>query len=228
MRLEIRTNLRFAGAEHDQFSVERNMGLIQGETYKLHRRFLAAGMFHFDYEDALQMALMKFTHAETKFNRQLGNRFSTYYVSAMRNLGNIHVDRHMNSLRASSIEELREVMNADADVYEVISSEVSGDPFDSLSRMEEAERKLRRLSVRGRFVVACLVDPPVELRKAYEAQRSHAALCRAQGEHMRVSKDIDLAFIARFYQISRGDVESIKEELRKTVEDASLWHHAGK
>lgn len=222
MQLATQVNPKFSGAGHDQLDIGQNMGLIRVEAYKLYKRLQAVGAFHVDFDDALQIASMKFVNAARGFNAALNNKFSTYYIAAMRNVGNNQVDSHVRSVRLSSVEELKEHLDPDGDVYEVIASEVH-DPFEALAQIEEAEEKLKNLSVLGRFVVACLVDPPAELRKAREEQRAAAELGRAEGRVTRVSSEIDLNFIIKFYQISRTDEERIKDQLRRTVGDARLW-----
>lgn len=207
---------------HDQFSIEKNTKLIHAIAGRTLKIFESIGIDYMEYDDVFQLALITFNHAASKFDRQSGNRFSTYYIAAMKNESKKVIHNHMRNVKTTSVEELSgEDGNS---IYDIIPSE-DATPEDVCEMKEHALEVISKLSVRARLVVRCLVRPRISLRKAFKEREDYAAECHKQGIRTSFPKELDVNFIAQYYGFSRRETDKIKEELRKAVGDNTLWHY---
>ena len=212
------------GDEHDMFDIEKNMKLIHKAASKMHRTLESFGIVDMMYEDVLQAAFMVFTRCAEMFDRESGNRFSTYFISAM----NIELakvaKKHTMSPKLVSVEALAGDEDGELSIYDISPSE-SATPDEAYERRQHAIQSLDKLSVRTRFVVACLVDPSPMLVRELNAKRAYAAKCIEQGIRTQTPSEIDVNLIALYYGFSRTAVTQIKDELRKVTGDPTLWRY---
>jgi RNA polymerase sigma factor (sigma-70 family) len=213
------------GAEHDQFSIEHNMKLIHSVAGKTLRILESVGIFYMECDDVVQLCLMTFSHAVEKFNRQSGNRFSTYYVSAMRNECLKIIDAQARAVKTTSLEEIASnEEDGDFSLYEIIPSE-DATPSEILEIQEDAFELVETLSLKARMVLKCLIKPGLRLVQEFEERKNYAERAHEEGIRTSFPKQIDVKLIAKYYGFSRTETEKIKEELRKAVGDNSLWHY---
>jgi hypothetical protein len=184
------------------------------------------------YEDVLQAALMVFTRCTEMFNKESGNRFSTYFISAM----NIELakvaKKHTMSPKLVSVEALSRssetpigyLDSGELSIYDISPSE-NATPDELYERRQHATKILDQLSVRTRFVVACLVDPSPMLIRELSAKKAYAAKCIEQGIRTQTPSEVDVNLIANYYGFSRTVTTQIKDELRKVTGDPTLWRY---
>jgi DNA-directed RNA polymerase specialized sigma subunit len=212
------------GDEHDMFDIEKNMKLIHKAAYKMHRTLESFGIVDMMYEDVLQAALMVFTRCTEMFNKESGYRFSTYFISAM----NIELakvaKKHTMSPKLVSVEALSDSDDGELSIYDISPSE-SATPDELYERRQHATKILDQLSVRTRFVVACLVDPSPMLIRELSAKKAYAAKCIEQGIRTQTPSEVDVNLIANYYGFSRTVTTQIKDELRKVTGDPTLWRY---
>lgn len=212
------------GDEHDMFDIEKNMKLIHKAAYKMHRTLESFGIVDMMYEDVLQAAFMVFTRCAEMFDRESGNRFSTYFISAM----NIELakvaKKHTTSPKLVSVEALAGDEDGELSIYDISPSE-SATPDEAYERRQHAIQILDKLSVRTRFVVACLVDPSPMLVRELNAKKAYASKCIEQGIRVQTPSEVDVNLIALYYGFSRTVTTQIKDELRKVTGDPTLWRY---
>lgn len=220
----IQRNAKF-GAEHDQFSIEQNMKLIHKVSNSTLLALETVGIFHMEYEDVVQLAMITFNDAAEKFDRNSGNRFSTYYVIAMRNKCKTIIHNFANSVKTASIEEM--TVNNEGEeisIYDLVPSE-DATPDGAYEMQTHAMEIVSKLSVRSRLVIKTLIDPELGVQMAFNARRYYAELCAQQGIKSSIPKEMDIAFIAKYYGFSKLETEKIKQELRNAVGDDTLWRY---
>ncbi|CAB4121709.1 hypothetical protein UFOVP26_1, partial [uncultured Caudovirales phage] len=159
-----------------------------------------------------------------KFDKQSGNRFSTYYVVAMQNECRKVIHANANSVKTTSVEEIACYQDDGLSIFDITPSE-DATPSEVFEMKEHALKLVQSLSVRTRMVIKSLVSPGVALVQAFKDREDYAERCHAQGIRTSYPKEIDVNFIAQFYGFSRRETEIIKEELRRAVGDNSLWRY---
>lgn len=182
-----------------------NVGLIHVVAKKGWGRLQRVGA-QYPYEDIYQELSITFIKAFDGFNDNLGNKFSTYFVTSAQH----HVNKIVKAyeiermeLKMRSVEEMASWSeDGEGSECDLVASE-DLTPEERCEFMESIEAMEAKLSPLAMQILTLALDPPEFLEREFHAASSHAKCSRDSGTEKRATRSLNVAFVCDFLDKTR-------------------------